>query len=422
MKRLLLALFVLVPASLFAVNDYYVSATGTGTACSSGSRCGLSQAQGAATSPAVIHVADGTYGNITLNHGGSSSGSRVVIQCDNGVASAFAAQGHCKFTSSGLAAWTLGTGANNLDIRGFDIGGNGNMQTAIDGIPCGASGPSSCLNSIHIIGNYIHDLNQNVSVDGNGCNIVGAGPAAILIPNKHFVSISDLQIIGNIVLRYGPNNYPVSCQQSNYAFYTSTPDVQMYNNLLFGRGAYGIQVYGDPCRARISNNTIIGYQNGMTISGGGEGVCTVGLVTVNNNLIIGQTKGTFIGISQMPCSDSSHKSFFGHNISDGGHTDFVNMPDVNGCNTTSPGTLVHASGTSLFVNYKSDGTGDYHLKAGSAAINGGISTCVSGGATPCVPTTDIEGNAYSNQVGAFAFNSGTNVPPGAPTGLSVTVH
>lgn len=405
------------------LNNYYVSASGndtTGSGSQSSPWATISKAIGSfalATNGVVIHVADGTYANTTINRGGGSTSQRLVVQCDNGVANAAAAQGHCKISGSGLAGFQL-TGGNNFDIKGFDIGNNPNMQTAIDGIPCGTasvSSPaaSSCLNSIHIIGNNIHDLSQNVAVDANGCNVPGNGPAAILLPNQHYFRVTDPQIIGNIVKNYGPLNYPITCAQSNYAIYIDTPGALVYNNLFYGKGAFGAQIYGDPCNLMFSNNTIIGFQYAVTLSGGGEGNCTPGVVTFANNIMAGQTKGEFIGISSMPCTDAAHQSLFANNISDGLHPDFNSIGTNLSCNTTTPGTgspgaFIHASGASLFVNYQSDGTGDYHLKSGSPATDAGTNQCVTGGASPCVPTFDIlnSSRGAAPSIGAYEASGG----------------
>jgi hypothetical protein len=171
--------------------------------------------------------------------------------------------------------------------------------------------------------------------------------------------------------------------------YIDTQNAIIENNLIVRVGAYGIHNYGQPCGSRISNNTIINAQYGMTISGGGENICTPGNVTVDNNIMVGLTKGVIGQISQMPCTDATHQSFFGHNISDGAVPDFVNAPTTS-CNTLSPSSgFIHASGSSLFVNYQTNGSGNYQLSGTSPAINAGSTVCVVGGASPCIPSFDI---------------------------------
>ena len=82
------------------VNNYYVSPAGNDS--NNGANPGTAwrtinhaiAAFSLGPGGAVIHVADGNYGNVSVNRGGSSSNVRLVIQCDNGVASATAAIGH----------------------------------------------------------------------------------------------------------------------------------------------------------------------------------------------------------------------------------------------------------------------------------------------------------------------------------------
>jgi hypothetical protein len=78
----------------------------------------------------------------------------------------------------------------------------------------------------------------------------------------------------------------------------------------------------------------------------------------------------------------------------------------------------------MFVNYKTDGTGDYHLKIGSPAIDAGTTTCStgSGAISPCVLTTDFEGVAMNlPPVGAYTFGVAATTL-GAPTNLTAIVQ
>jgi hypothetical protein len=422
---LLLTVFTL-PISA-QVTNFYVSPTGNdgnsgtspGTAWQTMNHALAAFSLG--SGGAVIHVADGTYSsNVSVNRGGSSPTARLVIQCDNGLASSSAAKGHCKFNASG-AAWQLNSGSN-FDIRGFDIGGNGNQFVAIDGVPCGPAGHSTCLDSVHIIGNYIHDLAQNISLDSSGCSPFGQAPGAILFLNHHGWYVNDAKFIGNTIINYGPMPN-TACNTGPNGMYIDTQGATVQNNLIARIYMFGLQYYGQPCNATISNNTFISARYAMTVSGDGEGVCTKGNVTVNNNISMNMVQGHFAAISTFPCTDSSHQSYYGHNITDGVGPDFVNSP-ATPCNTTSPNPLTHVSGTSQFANYKTDGTGDYHLKVGSAAMFSGTRQCAAG-MSSCVPSSDIAGFLRPNipSLGAFEIQDDSNASaPSAPSGLTATVQ
>lgn len=428
--RFLLAMTVVMmlvlSLSAAAQNNYYVSPSGSdsnngtspGTAWKTVNKAISSFALG--SGGAVIHVADGTYGNVSVSRGGSSPTVRLVIQCDNGIASSLAAQGHCKFNGSGTA-WSLNNGSN-FDIRGFDIGGNGNQFDAIVGIPCGSMGHSTCLDSVHIIGNYIHDLAQNISLDSSGCSPFGQAPGAVLLLNHHGWYVNDTQVIGNTIFRYGPPSNP-NCNTGPNGLYIDTQGAIIQNNLIVQVYNFGIQYYGQPCNAVISNNTIITNNAAMTVSGGGEGICTPGNMTISNNIMFNSKIAKIHQISSFPCSDSGHQSLFAHNISDGAGADFNNAPATS-CNTITPSTFAHVSPNGIFVNYKTDGSGDYHLAPGSMAIAAGTNQCVAGGKAPCVPRLDLAAANRPNlpSLGVFEADSGMASAPPAPSGLTAIVQ
>ncbi len=116
-------------------------------------------------------------------------------------------------------------------------------------------------------------------------------------------------------------------------------------------------------------------------------------------------------------------NFIGHNMSDGSapNGDFVGLSS---CDVVSPGSMTHVAGTSMFVNYKTDGTGDYHLKIGSPGIDAGTTTCStgSGAISPCVLPIDFEGIAMNSlPVGAYTLG-GATASVAAPTNLTAVVQ
>jgi hypothetical protein len=68
----------------------------------------------------------------------------------------------------------------------------------------------------------------------------------------------------------------------------------------------------------------------------------------------------------------------------------------NGSNTT-------ATIANTFVNFQSNGTGNYHFVGGAFAIGAGTQSCASGGVSPCTPTTDFDGNARTAPLSIGAY-------------------
>ena len=369
----------------------------------------------------VIHVAAGTYSTITgcpndsqanvcVNRSGSSTTARLIVQCDAGLSSAYAAQGQCKI-SGGDAGFFVANG-NYVDIVGFDIGNTGNMATGVKVLDDGAT-VSAIGNSIHVIGNYIHDLG---STNSGGCPQNGA----ILFAQNHGSGTTGDTAIGNIITRYGQ---PTS-GTCNYAhgIYANTGHVILENNIIVGVPTYGITFYSSACFGVVSNNVIITAKGGIVIgtdSSHGTACTNQGSNTINNNYFGNITTKASI-VFDDNCT-SGTPNFLGNNVSDNSaaNGDVIANGSIS-CDTISPATLTHIAGMSMFVNYKTDGTGDYHLKASVS----GSSTCSTGAGaiSPCVRTTDFEGVAMNPvPVGAYALVSAASTPT-APTNLTATVQ
>jgi hypothetical protein len=112
---------------------------------------------------------------------------------------------------------------------------------------------------------------------------------------------------------------------------------------------------------------------------------------------------------------------------------YNNLPGNFNLTQASPSGTVTLTGTlfnSLFMKYTGNAkTGDYRLQESSVAVAAGVAGgCASGGLTPCVPSTDFDGDTRvltsGVDAGAFAI-SGTTASgsaPAAPTGLTAVVQ
>jgi hypothetical protein len=398
-----------------SANDFYVSASGSDSNDGSQARPWktISHALGSfslGSGGTTIHVGNGSYASLDITRGGSS-GARLVLQCDNGTDSATAASNQCTISSGGAGILVE---ANNIDIVGFDIGNNANMGTGIDVV---ANGGSSG-NSVHLIGNYIHDLGGNVSpsagdAGGPGCPESGA----ILYQSGP----TDAQAIRNFVTRYGNVANRGNCNFAQGIYFSGSPGAIAQDNIVVQPVVGGI-VFGASCGVTVANNTVLNTVDAIIFGDHDNFRCpgsASGQNTVTNNYLAAYTNAVF-NVSSTPDCTSSAPTLFSHNISDGAGTDF--KPARSSCDTVS--TWSHQAPTAFLVNYQANGTGDYHLKSGSMGIAAGAIACVSGGVSPCTPTSDFEGTArvVPISVGAFEVVQSASGLPSPPSGLAAVVQ
>jgi len=364
----------------------------------------------------TIHVAAGTYpSNWNVTRGGASLTQRLVIQCDPGAASAFAAINQCKVTGTTVGFQVQ---ANFVDIKGFDIGGNANMAAAVVGVcnPSGSTVPCPNSNSLHILGNYGHDLAQNVfnsaGTVGPGCPENGA-----FTWGSHGHTVTDPQAIGNILFRFGAQamqtNSNCNVSQGIYGAGTAAGSYAIIqNNLIAGVPVAGI--IDMACNHVISNNTVVNTRYGIIVSFIDVGTCgaqtgvidgLAGHNSVINNAIFASSGGQSVfNVGNVADCTASSRTLYASNQSNAASADFT--PARTSCDTVTPSNpWAHQSTANYFVNYQADGTGDYHLKTNSIGIDSGsINVCVSGGIFPCWPATDITGAPRGTMdVGAFGF-------------------
>jgi len=431
--RIALAVFCfnfLILSTAALANDYYVAPTGSDSGA--GSQASpwktISHAIGAfslGSNGAVIHVAAGTYASgIDITRGGSSPTVRLVLQCDPGAASATDAMGQCKITGS---ASGIMVEANNVDVVGFDIGGNASMGIGLNSVcnPSGSTVACTTGNSNHFIGNYVHDLASSVP---NSVGIVGCPEnGAIQVgSNQHGHTTTDPQAIRNFVLNFGTNPAPTGCNTAQGVYFGSTgsgSSAIIQNNLIIKAPVSGITNSDNLCNEVITNNTIISTKAGIILSGDGTN-CPGGVPghnTIANNAIFNSTNEQVFNVGSTVDCSSGAPTLWSHNVSDGLKADF--SPSRASCDTVTPTPWVHQAGSAFFVNYQTDGSGDYHLQSSSIGIAAGSTTCVSGGMSPCMPATDFDGIARAATVSLGAFDvAESGSLPTAPTGLTAQVQ
>jgi hypothetical protein len=412
-------IMLILSLSAAAQNQYYISPTGSDS--NSGTSPGAPWQSCAKAMSSFVLSGSGAVLNFiasatplpascNISRGGSSQSVRLVLKCTT----QWTVGGtNCKVPNAFLV-----TSASNVDIGalpsfGFEVT-NSSQDHAVDvSWQGGSATTSSSGNSIHVLGNYFHDVAQNVSGPvGLGCPQSGM----ILIPNAHGKTETDTQVIGNVIDHFGV--YPNSNCSEAQGIYIATSNGIIQNNIVTRAAAGAIQYYDQACNAVISNNVLASSRFGLILYGGNG--CTPGLNTVNNNIVVNNSStGIYTGFSGPDHCSSGRPTLFSNNDLFGNGVDFNNSQSA--CETRQNQKSENPAAT--FVNYTGNASGDYHLKSGSVANAGGTARCVAQSTTQCVPTFDLVLAARPSTPSLGVYESGTaRSSLSAPTGLTATVQ
>ena len=318
--------------------DRYVASNGSdkndGSACHAWAT--VQHAASLARPGWTIHVGPGTYsvGAGIVNNNSGTQSARIVYVGDYDKSTW---TWNTKLVSTGTAVWT--TSADYVDIVGFDL--TSTDSSATWGFHTGGS-------YIRIMDNYVHDIYSNSP---------GAG---IMIGGSN--AVGD-EVNGNVVAQVA-NTFGGSTD--NQCIYTTQSYTTIVNNVVFGCHKYGIQIYSHIPNGSthnvIANNTVFASYRGIVVGGEntGSGAPSVDYNTVTNNIVYDNKD---FGLNVVGI-------FGSHNVTSN------NLVDKNGTNYS--GTYKSHTGDiskdPLFVNYKSDGTGDYQLQPASPCRDAGTST------------------------------------------------
>ena len=333
------------PASIYHL---YVSPSGSdsGTGSISSPFRTIGKAASVAKPSTTVHVAPGTYGNVTNSKSGTSTGRLRFVSDSKWGAKIVGTGTEAHFTNKG----------NYVDIVGFDISGSGRLGVLNYG------------SFTSIEGNHVHHL----KISG-GCN--GSGGAGIVDANY---SATDDDIIGNVVHDIG---VPGACNGVQ-GIYHSNLRGRIYNNIVYRVSAWGIHLWHAATNVVIANNTV--FANGTSSMGGGietgSGDSPGGIVlantTVANNIVY-----------KNPGASIAQYCYSGASCIGSGNVTTNNVVFGNGRGVAlRAGTATNTiAADPQFLNYLPTGTGDYRLKSSSPAINKGTATKA--------PTVDIDGRA-----------------------------
>ncbi len=328
---------------------YYVSPKGTDT--NDGSKAHpfatIQKADEVVTPGATVHVLPGTYTQPVKLITDGTADARITFISDVKWGAKIA-------TTGSQDPWT--THANYIDVVGFDVTSTGSR----DGIENQGS-------FIRTIGNHVHNI-------PGGCDSIGGSGIDDDIYQAH-----DDDIIGNLVDHIGAT-YPKLCEYV-HAIYHSTARGHILNNIVYDNAGCGINLWHAATGTVVANNLSFGNQeHGISIgtdtgdTGGDLGDNFI----VANNISIDNAR---LGIRER-VGVGSHNQYLNNIVYGNGSAPFGDE-NYGWPPATGNKDLHTMTQDAQFVDYQSDGSGDYHLEATSPAIGAGTSI---GG-----PSTDFDG-------------------------------
>src|SRR5260221_184400 len=272
-------------------------------------------------------------------------------------------------------------------IIGFDIKGPPGVGT-LDGIALEGSFGK-------IIGNKVHDIDIHATCANGGNGIYIWGHAS-----------HDDDIIGNLV--YNIVSAPADICWENHGIYYSQTGGHISNNIVYNVGAgWGIHCWHACSGVTITNNLVFNNEGGIVFGGGDNPNFANSLcdhMVVANNIAVNNTRSPVgIGISEYEYEGQhtigSHNQILNNLIygNPGG-----NMALLEG--NTASGTV---TSDAQFVNYQQDGSGDYHLKSTSPAIDAW--TSVGAASTDYGSNPRPQGKGYD--IGPYAYSASLGISP-----------
>ncbi|MDQ2989981.1 MAG: DUF1565 domain-containing protein [Pseudomonadota bacterium] len=334
--------------------DTYVATTGSDA--NSGSQTApfrtISKAASVARPSTTVHIAPGTYLETVKTATSGTATGRIRYVSDT--------KWGAKIVGSGTEAmWT--NNGDYTDIVGFDITGTGRL-----GILNWASYTS-------MSGNHVHNLTVSGGCTGNG----GAG-----MMNANY-SGSDDDIIGNVVHDVG---VPGSCNGVQGIYHANLRG-HIFNNIVYRVSSFGIHLWHAANNVVIANNT--SFANGSSSMGGG---IVIGSGDSPGGIVLDNTKVINNIVYNNPRASITEYCYSGVMCVGPNNTIANNLVYGNGSGihllTGSASATITAD--PQFVNYQANGSGDYHLKSTSPAIDKGV--------TASAPVTDI--NNLARPLGA----------------------
>jgi len=331
--------FTFTAAAPTAEIAYFVAPNGSDTADGSETRpwATIQHAADSVGPGAIVHVTPGDYPQAIVSGASGTAEARIRFISDTTWGARIVA-------TAGPTSIAWDNRGDYVDIVGFDITGDGYIGILNRG------------SYVRISKNQVHDI------PAPGCTSNGGAG----IDNGNY-SAHDSGITGNLVHDIGDPAAPCS---GVHGIYHSNLRGAIQNNIVYRVVGYGIHLWHAANAVTIANNLVMRTGSGGIIIGAGDsrGGVTVDNCTVSNNIVVHNRAldpyYSSVGIRQYGSVGTNNRYL--NNLLFDNDVNFMNQSTTGGIPNT--GTVLAYP---KFLNDQPDGTGDYHLNAGSPAIDAG---------------------------------------------------
>jgi hypothetical protein len=427
--------------------NYYVATNGTNNgACSQATPCDSIQTASnnlPLTGGDCVNVAAGTYNTnyeIDLHKGG-------VANRADGYVTYIGAPNHASIINyQGGGYYGLRFYANYLILDGFDFNGNGAPQDHLLVNSDGSACASFCGSHLIVMNNIIHEgrgagfqsiggdyfifagniIHDNMWAQGDGSSGISIfHPTStdtnnslpwdsqyyhVQILNNLFYSNGCIRNDGRCTWHNDGNGFiPDDWEHNQDGQPAYTGHGLIFGNIAWGNGGRGFSLAPSTLNLDVFNNTSSG--DGLDSGGACEMNLSGQNIAVGNNILIGTVRVPFCTPYPNDGGRPNTGVSFTHNIT------FTGTPGQQGISLNSPAltlSQIQAANALLGVDPKVTNYGghDFHLQAGSPAINAGGALPNHGAVYPFTSLTDIVGTPYGSTPDIGAVSSGTAPTPG----------
>src|SRR6266540_960521 len=407
-------------AAVLYVDRNNPSCSDTGPGTSTQPFCTIKPAASQATAGQTVQVASGTYPELVTVSNSGAPGSPIVFSAApgasvtvSGQANGFKLAGKSYVTIQGFTVantssygFYVSSSSSNVIVSGNTVSNiasngiyvttlssnvtvSGNTVSGVNGVGIWANTPSSVTvsgNTISNTSNYgLHvDTSSNVTVSGNDVSFAGQRAVDLIKYGIKLTDTTNSLVSGNVSHNNTVDrNISHDNEDSGFQFYTGSHDNLVVDNLSYGNGDHGIDDLGSTNQRIISNTVYDNVAAGINVEGSSTGATIENNIAVDNGINSPRTSGN-IRVD----STSTTGTTVNYNLV------FLSVPDVmyqwgsdkyDSLQAFRAATGMEAHGDQDDPSWVSAASGDFHLLAGSPAIDSADSA-VSG-----ETSTDLEG-------------------------------